>query len=138
MASLQVFDRPLCCSSGVCGPEVDPALAAFAADLAWLQRSGVQVERVNPAQQPALFAASPIVIQELQAHGNGCLPVVVVDGAVVSRGVYPDRRQLTAWTGIAVTGNPVTGNPVTAPLPILMAGCCGPGERSDGGAGCCE
>jgi hypothetical protein len=38
MASLQVFDRPLCCSTGICGPEVDPALLALAADLAWLAR----------------------------------------------------------------------------------------------------
>lgn len=126
MASLQVFDRPLCCSSGVCGPEVDPALVAFSADLQWLERSGVRVERVNPAQQPAVFAASPLVRQELQAHGNGCLPVIVVDGTVVSRGVYPDRQRLAAWTGMAVTE-----------LPVVMAGCCGPGEKSEGAAGCC-
>jgi len=52
MASLQLFDRPLCCSTGICGPEVDPALVALAADLAWLARKGVAVERINPAQQP--------------------------------------------------------------------------------------
>ena len=57
MASLRVFDRPLCCSTGICGPDVDPALVAFAADLQWLARKGVDVERINPAWQPTEFAA---------------------------------------------------------------------------------
>ena len=34
---IQVFDPPMCCSTGVCGPDVDPVLVRFAADLAWLQ-----------------------------------------------------------------------------------------------------
>lgn len=49
MSTLQVFDKPLCCSSGVCGPDVDPALVMFSADLQWLERQGVQVQRINPA-----------------------------------------------------------------------------------------
>jgi hypothetical protein len=36
MTTVEVFDPPMCCSTGVCGPRVDPALATFAADLAWL------------------------------------------------------------------------------------------------------
>jgi hypothetical protein len=43
----------MCCSTGVCGPGVDPQLARFAADVAWLQGQGVTVERFNLAQQPA-------------------------------------------------------------------------------------
>ena len=37
MSKVQVFDPPMCCSTGVCGPEVDPALVRFAADLEWLK-----------------------------------------------------------------------------------------------------
>ncbi|HEY0464381.1 MAG TPA: arsenic metallochaperone ArsD family protein [Polyangiaceae bacterium] len=33
MPVLQVFAPPLCCSTGVCGPSVDPELAPFSADL---------------------------------------------------------------------------------------------------------
>jgi hypothetical protein len=29
---LDVFDPAMCCSTGVCGPEVDPQLVQFAAD----------------------------------------------------------------------------------------------------------
>ena len=55
MPKLQVFDPALCCSTGVCGTTVDPALPAFAADLAWLAEQGVTVERFNLAQQPGAF-----------------------------------------------------------------------------------
>lgn len=51
---LRVYDPPMCCSTGVCGPEVDPALTRFAADVDWLGRRGVTVERYNPAQEPRL------------------------------------------------------------------------------------
>lgn len=127
MATVQVFDKPMCCSSGVCGPDVDPALVAFSADLQWLERQGVQVQRINPAHQPTLFAAHELVRQELQKHGSGCLPVVVVDNAVVSRGVFPNRQQLADWAGIAVNE-----------LPVVQSGCCGGQVPTGTTSGCCE
>ncbi len=59
MSKVQVFDPPMCCATGVCGPEVDPALVRFASDLEWLKSSGVEVERFNLAQQPAAFVGQP-------------------------------------------------------------------------------
>ena len=41
MTSVTVFDPAMCCSTGVCGPAVDPALTLFAADLDWLAGQGV-------------------------------------------------------------------------------------------------
>ncbi|MFM8496711.1 MAG: arsenic metallochaperone ArsD family protein [Planctomycetia bacterium] len=81
-----MFDKPMCCSSGACGPEVDPVLGRCSADLVWLTRQGVEVERLHPAPHPEAFAGSEIVRRELDAHGAACLPVVAVDGTVVSRG----------------------------------------------------
>jgi hypothetical protein len=45
--TIRVFDPAMCCSTGVCGPSVDPDLARFAADVDWLQKQGVKVERFN-------------------------------------------------------------------------------------------
>src|SRR5579883_1397331 len=45
--SVLVYDPPMCCSTGACGPDVDPVLVRFAADLAWLQEQGVAVQRYN-------------------------------------------------------------------------------------------
>ena len=97
MTKLAVYDPPMCCSTGVCGPAVDPVLPRLAADLDWLKCQGVQVERYNLAQQPRAFASNPTVRAALREHGNGCLPLILVDGRVVSRGTYPERRNSLGW-----------------------------------------
>lgn len=98
--SVQVFDRPMCCSTGVCGPSVDPVLPRFAADLEWLKSLGHAVERYNLAQQPQQFASRALIRELLNAEGTACLPVIVVDEQVVSRGEYPSREQLAKWVGV--------------------------------------
>ncbi len=100
MATLHVFDPAMCCSTGVCGPQVDPALPAFASDLEYLGRLGVTVTRYNLAQEPGAFAAEPLVRERLQSMGPDCLPLLVLDGKVVSEGAYPDRPTLLALTGL--------------------------------------
>ncbi len=98
---LQVFDPAMCCSTGVCGPGVDPELARIAADLEWLKSKGVDVERYNLAQDVAAFAASSTVKQALNSQGTKCLPMILVDGRVVSQSAYPTREQLAGITGVA-------------------------------------
>ncbi len=114
MTTLAFYDPPLCCSSGVCGPTVDPRLPRVAADLAWLGRQGVAVERFNLAQQPQAFAANPVVTAALREHGNDCLPLVLVNGAVVSRGCYPTRTELARLAGLEVVPPPGTPTEPTA------------------------
>jgi hypothetical protein len=55
MKHLQVYDPPMCCSTGVCGPDVDPALPVFAGMLQQFKNKGVVIERYNLAQQPLAF-----------------------------------------------------------------------------------
>ena len=97
---VEVFDPPMCCSTGICGPSVDPALVQFAADFHWLAGQGVQVERYNLAQQPQAYAASETVKTALTKYGNDCLPLILVDGAIVSRGSYPTRKELAGLAGL--------------------------------------
>lgn len=130
MFTLHVFDKPLCCSSGVCGTDVDPALVAFSADLQWLGKQGVQVQRINPAHQPGLFAASELVRGELKEHGSGCLPLIVVNDAVVSRGVFPGRTQLASWTGTTLSAFPE--------LPVVKTSCCVETGDAAGSSSCCS
>ena len=56
MPSIQIFEPALCCSTGVCGVDVDQTLVTFTADVAWLKEQGGQIERFNLAQQPMVFA----------------------------------------------------------------------------------
>lgn len=103
MTILQVFDPAMCCPTGVCGPAVDPILPRFSVDLEWLKGEGVAVERFNLAQQPAAFAGNVEVKRLLTTEGPNCLPLILVDGRVVSRGSYPTRQQLAGWTGRRAT-----------------------------------
>ena len=107
MPKLQVYDPAMCCSTGVCGPSVDPVLPRFSADLEWLKSKGVDVERYNLAQDVAAFAANSTVKQALNSQGTKCLPMILVDGNVVSRSDYPTREQLASFTGVAFEPGPV-------------------------------
>ena len=70
MTDIQVFDPPMCCSTGVCGPAVDPVLPRFSADLDWLRSQGVGVERYSLSQQPGAFAENDVVQHALSSEGN--------------------------------------------------------------------
>ena len=109
MRHIQVFDPALCCSSGVCGVEVDPELVRFAADVKWAAGKGARIERANLAQQPMAFADNAVVRGFLERSGQEALPLVLVDGEVALAGRYPRRDELARWTGIEVEGTPAGG-----------------------------
>lgn len=115
--TLRVFDPAMCCSTGVCGPSVDPNLARFAADLDWIQKQGVTVERYNLSSQPAAFASTAVVKDALTARGNGVLPLVLVDDRIAVEGSYPSRETLAALAGVVVRKLEIA--PTTS-------GCCEP------------
>jgi hypothetical protein len=125
MPHLDVFDPPMCCSTGVCGPSVDPLLAAFAADVDWLTSKGVSVSRYNLAQDPQAFVSHPLVKDMLQREGNACLPLLIVNGEVVGRGAYPRRQELARLIGLEASAA------TTKPVIRLSGGCCTPKS------GCC-
>lgn len=126
MTRIEVFDPPMCCSTGVCGPAVDPLLAAFAADLKWLSEQGVEVVRHNLAQEPAAFVAHPDVHDLLQRDGDACLPLVLVNDRVTWRGAYPRREALAQAAGLSAAAS--------RSKPIIALAVTG-SERS--GTGCC-
>jgi AhpD family alkylhydroperoxidase len=100
MTSIQVFDPAMCCSTGICGPTVEPHLVRFAADLDWLKTQGVTVERFNLSQQPMAFAGDAEVKAALHEKGEGALPLIKMDGKVRSLGTYPSREQLATMAGV--------------------------------------
>jgi hypothetical protein len=125
MTKLEVFDPPMCCSTGVCGPEVDPVLVRFAADLHWLANQGVHVERHNLAQRPQAFAGNDTVKAALAQEGNQCLPLVLVNDAIACRGRYPSREQLARMAGLEVQPR-AGGIHQAAALPVVQSRCCAP------------
>lgn len=116
----------MCCSTGVCGPSVDPLLATFAADVEWLTAQGVTVVRHNLSQDPQAFVSNTRVLDLMQREGTECLPIVLVNGEELGHGAYPRREELARASGL------VAGASRTKPRILRSAdGCCTPGS------GCC-
>ena len=67
VATVEIFDPAMCCSTGGCGTDVDPTLARFAADVDWLAAQGVMVQRATLAQEPGTFVANEPVRTSLEA-----------------------------------------------------------------------
>lgn len=98
MKTIQVYDPPMCCPTGLCGNDIDPALVSFAALLTQLGQAGVTVERWNLGQQPMAFVQNPAVKALLDKEGVDALPLVFVDGQMHLKGRYPtaaEREKLT-------------------------------------------
>jgi AhpD family alkylhydroperoxidase len=107
MTTLTVYDPPMCCSTGICGPEIDPKLARFAGDLDWLKSQGVEVRRHNLAQEPASFVENVDVKAILDRSGGDELPAILIGGALVAHGRYPRRDELAALVGLKTASTPV-------------------------------
>lgn len=118
MTHIQVFDPALCCSSGVCGVDVDQQLVTFAADVDWAQQEGAQIERFNLSQQPMAFAENAVVKGLLERTGQTVLPVTLVDGQLALAGRYPSREDLARWAGLQPQATPATA----------AASCCAGGR----------
>jgi len=102
MLKLEVFDPPMCCSTGICGASADPRLVNFASDLEWLKTRGIEVVRHGLSFEPTEFVKNEEVKNLLNKEGNSCLPILVVGMEIVSKGIYPSRDKLAHICKIAV------------------------------------
>lgn len=94
MVKLEVFDPAMCCTTGICGHSDDPKLVIFASDLEWLKEQGAEVLRHGLSFEPTEFVKNEVVKTTLQDCGNVCLPIILVDNEMVSKGSYPSRERL--------------------------------------------
>ncbi len=97
MKTIQIYDPAMCCSTGICGPDMDPILPQVAGFLHQLQEHGVQVERFNLSQQPMAFVQNKQVNALLQSEGVEVLPLFFIDGELVLKGAYPDQETRKEW-----------------------------------------
>ena len=120
MKRLDVYDPAMCCSTGVCGPAVDPALVKFAGDVKWLEEQGVEVRRFNLSQSPAAFVENETVKAALTEKGEAALPLLLVDGEVAASGHYLERSELASALGLA-SGEKSIFSPAVAELVAMGA-----------------
>jgi Arsenical resistance operon protein ArsD len=84
---------------GMIGTLYDPEFERFEASLDWLETTGVLVQQFDPSTAQPEVAKRPAVQQIVSADGDRCLPLILVNESVVSRGTYLSRAQLARAVG---------------------------------------
>lgn len=133
MKIVTVYDPAMCCSTGICGAEVDQKLVNFAADLDWLKGEGVEVTRLNLSQEPGAFAANDAVKSVLESSGVDGLPVILLDGQLHSSGHYPARVELAEMAGVDYTPD---ASEMAAKIKGQSCGCSD-SNTEEPTSGCC-
>jgi len=123
-ATISVYDPAMCCSTGLCGPSVDPQLLQVARDLRRFEAEGIIVERFNLAQQPGSYAQNLKVAGLLQAFGDKALPVTLINGDIFVYGRYPSRDEVAAALAQRREQEPVAAQNADGGCDCGSGGCC--------------
>ena len=94
---VEIFDPPMCCPTGLCGPDIDPALLDINEAILKMKKEfdgKVKIERYLLSQQGPKFMQQPEVMKRLQSNGVEALPLTLVDGKVVKEKSYPSFDEL--------------------------------------------
>lgn len=118
MITLKIYDPAMCCSSGVCGPNVNEKLVHLSAFLKGLDKKNYTVERYNLSQQPDAYASNQAVVETLKEKGTDALPLIFVDDKLVCSGDYPTTDELADLLKIGCEDVDVAG------YDCCSGGCC--------------
>jgi hypothetical protein len=95
-ADVQIFDPPLCCPTGLCGPTLDQTLLDVDEIVLELQAEGRRVERYQMMSHPQAFLGNPEVMALVRELQLDALPITVVGSRVVKTGAYPTMSEVRA------------------------------------------
>ena len=95
-ADVELFDPPMCCPSGLCGPTLDQTLLDVNEMVMSLQRENLRVERYQMTSNPNAFLANAEVMELVREKQMDALPIIVVRGKVIKVGAYPSADEVHA------------------------------------------
>ncbi|MCX8075264.1 MAG: arsenite efflux transporter metallochaperone ArsD [Clostridia bacterium] len=103
MSKIQIFDPAMCCSTGVCGPSVNPQLLRVATIINNLKQKGIIIERYNLNSNPKAFVDNTNVNELLKTNGVEILPITVVDGVVIKTKEYFSNEEFSKYLNISIS-----------------------------------
>ena len=95
-ADVELFDPPMCCPSGLCGPALDQTLLDVNEMVMSLQRENLRVERYQMTSNPNAFLGNGEVMKLVREKEMAALPIIVVRGTVIKVGEYPTVDEVHA------------------------------------------
>jgi hypothetical protein len=93
---IKIFDPPMCCSTGLCGPTLDQTLLDLSEMIMELQKEGLHVERYQMTTHPQSFISNPDVMRLVREKQLTALPIVIVRGKILTEGRYPTKTEIKA------------------------------------------
>jgi len=93
-ATVELFDPPLCCPTGICGPTLDQTLVDVNQMIFDLQSQGVSIARYQMTSNPNAFLRNEGVMRLVRERQMDALPITVVKGMVVKVGAYPTLEEV--------------------------------------------
>ena len=93
MKKMYIYEGPMCCSTGVCGPSPDEELMRVSTLVDKLTKSGASITRYNLTNDTKEFVDNKIVNRFLNDHGEEVLPIVVLNDEVVMTRKYPSNEE---------------------------------------------
>ncbi len=95
-ADVEIFDPPMCCPTGICGPTLDQTLLDVNEMVLGLQAEGLQVFRYQMTSHPQAFINNPDVMRLVREQQMAALPITVVRGKVIKVSAYPSLAEIKA------------------------------------------
>jgi len=95
-AVVELFDPPMCCSGGLCGPTLDQTLLDVNEMVLALQAEGIHIERYQMTSNPSAFLGNAEVMKLVRQKEMAALPIAVVRGKVLKVGAYPTVDEVKA------------------------------------------
>ncbi len=96
---LTIFEGPVCCPTGVCGPTADKEMIELNETLKRLvdEYKDLKIIRASMSFNVALFMQTPLIRDLIKEKGAGILPVTVIDGKILKKQGYPKYAEITQW-----------------------------------------
>lgn len=91
---IEIYDPPMCCSTGLCGPTIDQTLLDVSEMIERLQSNGYRIERYQMSTHPNQFIGNSEVMKLIRSKQLSALPIVMVNGNIVSEGRYPSEIEI--------------------------------------------
>lgn len=96
MPLVELFDPPMCCPTGLCGPALDQTLLSVNEMVIGLAAEGVPVARYQMTSHPQAFLQNAEVLRLIREQEMAALPITVVKGRIVKSGAYPTLAEVRA------------------------------------------
>lgn len=94
---VEIFDPPMCCPTGMCGPTIDQTLLDLNEIVLALQAQGVSVARYQMTSHPNAFLGNADVMKLVREQQMAALPITVMHGKVIKTQAYPTLEEVQTY-----------------------------------------